>query len=415
MVKSVGLVLLVMMAGCSKDDEDSLNDSASNELSTAERSFGDFVEAGYAVEVPPSPSDEQLLLYEMKWGRRQVANRMRMEVVEAAVPFVVVASLFVVDGAVDLLLNIVPVDKLGDAARAAKRVFEAKRQRRSKQAVDALVGEFDALIDPRTRQFLKLASKLTAEQRRALRYIHRQTGSEKASVTLLRRQLDFQADVQWIAEKLRARAVDGEFIKRFTFDGDFIREYTEHSASPSWAALQRVVDGDRLVEGTRGSLVSKVKGLLGEQAAARRVAEADFAVKHLGRMAERMKMWRGVRYGGSTRSVDIVAMVDDRLLLVGEVKNWASTTWSSQSERARLLRQLGRHNEGVKEMATETYSHSTVAARVLLVVRDGFIDGLTGAQGNVFRAKVKQLGWTIELIPGDRVMSFPALIDELRK
>lgn len=371
----------------------------------ASSSLDAYIEDKLLERLPPVDADV-LEVLSVERERRRLAADMDQAAGAVLGPLAVAAVFFVPEGPVDLFLSVFGGDKLGDMYHAGKRAIAARRAKRlGTQHVD----EFARYLDDGTTEFLDLARQVSRNDRRALRVIYEHTESRTLVMALLRKRAVEDADVEWIAKKLASGRIDTEFARRFTFDTDLVEDITTYKAAPSWRVLQEVVEGRAVDPGVRNSLASKLAGLLGERAAAERVGEAQFLARYFEHpVATQVK--RGVPYGHNG-SVDIVAHGHDAKCMMVEVKNWSSVTWMNQGERNKVLKQLTRHNHGIEEIR----QGREVAARVLMVTDDGYTYGMARADREDFAAKVRALGWTIELIPSDRIGTFGQLIEDLRR
>lgn len=133
-----------------------------------------------------------------------------VEEAEAALaPLAITAALFAVDGPVDLLLNVVPVGKLG---RAYHRGKEALRARKARKLTDQMVSDFARDLEEEHKHILRLVQHLSRAELKALKTIHRHTGSQAVFTALLDRHVRHSADVRWIAAKLERRKAPGRKV-----------------------------------------------------------------------------------------------------------------------------------------------------------------------------------------------------------
>ena len=417
----IGLICLALVfgPGCRHDvdDDDDAVVRIDEYRASNEQQLDDLVERGLEHQLPPPLSEAEQDLQEAKLERARVADDMAIDARAAMAPIAMAAAIFALDGPADLLLSVVPLDKFGDAARLVKRGLKLRRQnKRARQLIkhyDDLLGE----LDGETRAFVRLASKLQRGQRRALKTIDRHTSSPAVIRLLMRKQLKHDADVVWIAKRLEAGKLDGEDVRRFTFDADFVRAFTQYEANPSWKVLMDVVEGRVVPDGKRGSLASKLTGLLGERAAARMVRKRAFAAKLFGSDAFPLTVQRGVGYRGVYGraafhgSLDIVGLTGGDRALVGEVKNWAVGTWQLTFMRQRLFDQLEKHNAGIPLL--EDVARRPTIVKVVLVSGDGFGKLGRNAKKEV-EEELKRLEWAIESIPSRTIEDFGSVIDGLR-
>lgn len=377
-----------------------------------------YIEEQLIDQLPPE-DDSVELLTDMKLERRGYGVRIRESTQRAMAPLLLAASLFVVEGPVDLLLTVVPGHKLGKLFAKGK---EAIHLARSKRLTQKHLDEFAKLLqrDRRSAAFLQRAVQLGKKQQRALRRIHQRTRSEAVVRRLLKQHVDHDADLVWIAgrlqqaEKRLGRGEGAVLVRRFTFGNDLLEDITVYSANPSWAALQQVVENKPLAAKTRASLASKVTGLLGERAAYERLQRGGLIRKYIKRDgAVFTAIDRGVPYRKG--SVDIVAYTDKNELVVAEVKNWGLGTWQDPRSLRKLFAQLKRHNEGLSQIRRGGDAVvSNVSAKVLFVAEDGYKAWGDRGQREAFEKAVNHRGWTIELIPSETIWTFGDLIDVIR-
>lgn len=403
------LFSLVNTSGCG-------NEAPNDEFSLAEQShvfeqkqLDAWVEAGLD-DTLPVVTTEEFELYHLAQHRRQVAETMRASVQSAMAPAVLAASLFAVEGMADLILAITPVHK-------TDRVLDIFRQARRAKANQKHAGDFEELASEVSKitghgldDLVRFGSVLGKEHLNALRTIRRETGSAKTTHTLLAQQIKGHADILWIAKLLDRRYVDHDFIRRFTFDGDIVREYTEYSANPSWKTLHDVASGiTPVAKKTRDSLASKVTGLLGEQAAVAIVRSPTFRRRYMGSDHGPLTLARGVGYGGN-RSIDIVASGQHTAVFV-EVKNWSVVSWMKKSMRNRVMAQLERHNQGVSTMlAGKTPANQH---RFLMVRKYDYEMWKRDARVR-FERELQQLGWIVEPMPVRHIPNFSDLLDSVK-
>lgn len=412
---------LLTTAGCLAGD----NDPPASEKERAtllQYELENLIEEGHDAELPPPMQPERLMLLELKLHRRQVAEGMVTQARSAMVPLALAASMLAPEGAVDLLLSITPVHKLDKAAELGREALQVRRGNKQSRKLLKLYKDFERLLPEDATEFLQLAQKLSRAERRALKTIHRHTHSVNLVQTLMDKHLRGHADVRWIAGKLQREPVDAAFARRFTFDADMVEEYTNHDANPSWKVLESVVERRSVTKEERASLAVKVKGLMGERAAADIVRSPAFSSRHLKQSRqEPPALARGMRYrrassAGKPGSIDIVVFgqsTSEALFI--EVKNMNRDSWNRGAERTRVLEQLARHNEGIEDILARGYERRTVAGRVLMVADDGYKNGIAAKlEREAFETAAGELGWTVEFIPANDIASFDMLIDALK-
>ena len=351
--------------------------------------------------------EDELATLELQMDRQKVARDMSDAAIAAMVPLAITASLFVADGPVDLLLAVVPVSKLGKAYGAGKKAIKlhgnSKKARRLREI-------FAGALDGESEAFLRLASKMSRGDIRALKKIYQHVGSPDVIRALMRQRLQGHADLRWIARKLD----DGEL------DGTFVRRFTLYEANPSWSVLTAVIDNKFVADGKRKWLAKQVKGLMGEEAAAKLIKSNAFARRELkGRRGKRLGVEQGADYSdaeqGVKGSLDIVATSDGADVMFGEVKNWSASTWADAGSRAKCLAQLKRHNAGIERvLEREHLDSSDITSKILFVSARGFKDGMMEEARRKFINAVANLGWRIEYIDSDKIRSFDNIIDDLR-
>ena len=257
-------------------------------------------------------------------------------------PAILIASVFAVEGVGDLLLAIAPVDKIGDVGRLVREARSIRRQKKHAHRLEQIAKELSELTGRSLGDMARYVKALDPAEMRALLVIRKGTKSVKTTRTLLASAMNRNANLVWISKRLDrdTRLFDQDFVRRFTFDSDMVREYTEHSARPSWRTLEDIVSKTAPVSsGTRASLSKKVTGLLGEHAAANIIRSPGFRKMYFPGEDISLSLARGVGYGVKQRSIDIVASARDSVVFA-EVKNWAQVTWNNASKRREVLDQL---------------------------------------------------------------------------
>ena len=105
-------------------------------------------------------------------------------------------------------------------------------------------------------------------------------------------------------------------------------------------------------------------------------------------------------------------MSGERSVVFAEVKNWSVDTWGNSSMRRELLEQLGWHDQGVKQLMGVRRADPPVK---LLMVRQSGYEMFDERKRNEFKGAFEALGWTLELIPDDRIADFSDVLDGLKK
>ena len=322
--------------------------------------------------------------------RRELAENMRTTVAATMVPLAVVAAFFAIEGASDVFLALFPFGKAANLVKGlTRRGKSARRLSQTRRAELAqAMGESEA-------QFVHLARRLEPADLRALGSIVEKVKTPEVINLLLAQCVGGHADLRWIAKHLD----DG------TFDSAFIGHFLRYNANPTWNQLRGLIDNS-LDSKSRGSVVSKMLGFLGEEAGARHVQSEAFSRRYFKR-SEPMAVTRG------EKKLDLVVTDNEGRMLVGETKNWSVETWSNPSQQQELFKQLAKHNGTIDEMA-RTAGNQAVAGRVLLVTERGFT-ALASDKRNEVTRTVKRLGWTVEVIPGENLESMAQFIDRMRK
>lgn len=110
--------------------------------------------------------------------------------------------------------------------------------------------------------------------------------------------------------------------------------------------------------------------------------------------------------------MDLLAYSDKGELLFGEVKNWASDSWTKGWNT--VLDHIDDHNKGITQITKRMHrGASKVTDRVLYVAEEGFMDWDAASRAK-FISAVGNRGWTIEMIPDKYISDFGGLIDRLR-
>lgn len=399
------LLISVVHIGCGKDAE--FNDIPVSRV-FEQQTLDELVEDGLDDAFPIVPP-ERIELLTIREHRSRIATAMQTEVQSAMAPLTLAASLFAIEGAADLLLAITPVHH---AKHLGQLFREGHRLRKQSKKLDKLAAQLSDISGHPLDELVRITKAVDAQTLAALKKIRSKTESAKTTHKLMLQDLNGKADAQWIARQLDRRAVDRDFVRRFEFDGDLVREYTEHSAHPPWNTLQELsYPNPHVTRAARNSLASKVTGLMAERAATDIVRSHAFRRRYFANDSTALSLARGVGYGGN-RSIDIVASGQHRAVFV-EVKNWSDTTWDSASQRRKVIAQLKRHNDGVRTLlAGKTMSQPP--AKLLMVRKDGFEMMLDDEREKLLDA-IKQRGWTVELIPDQQIAGFSDLIDSVKQ
>lgn len=372
------------------------------------------IESGLQSELPPPMQREEQEFYEVKLHRRQIADKIAARTESALAPLAVAAAVFAPQGAADLVLSVFPVHRLGEAAEFARKAWMLRATNKRSRRLITLHKQFETELSDDARAFFQLAQKLRRAERRALETLAQHTGSPSVVSTLMARHLRGEADVVWLASKLKRKHIDKDFVRRFTFDGDFVKEFSTYDAHPSWSVLKDVVVGRTVADGKRNSLMYKLHGLLGERAAADMLQGPVLAARYF-KSTSRVLIGRGVSYRtlrGREGSIDIMARCDGKVLFA-EVKNLAAKSWS-EAGQARILAQLKRHNRGIEAITARSNEPGTVTGKVLMVAEKGYDEGMRGDRQKTFAEALEKLGWTLELIPARRIPSGDAVINSLK-
>jgi hypothetical protein len=348
---------------------------------------------------PLTPEEQEIETYQT--ANKQYAEAVRQKTEAAVQPLIMIASFFEIDGPVDLLLTVVPVDKL--AGKLFKVGREALAARRARKLEQALIKEFEGLLDKEAKAFFKLAQSMSKTEVRALKTIQNAVNSPALIESLMNRSIAGTANLAWIAKKLEKGHIDGNFVRAFT-----------HAESGlEWKVFEDIVERRKVHPDVRKGFASQIKGLLGEEAAYKLVRTEGFAQKVLGGRAgaKLKKIWREIPYGGP-KSLDLFAETDKAELIAGEVKHWNTKTWLSKQND--LLDQLERHNKGIDDVA-RAMSHkiSDVKKKILFVSKEGFT-GLTEATQAKLITGIGKKGWTLQFIEDASIESFDELIDRMR-
>lgn len=376
---------------------------ASPEL--AEQLLDEFVEQQEAAANPPdqplTPEEREIADYQA--ANQAYAETIRQKTEQAVQPLIFIASLFEIDGPVDLLLAVMPVDKIG--AKLFSLGKDAIKARKTRKLEALLAKEFEHL-DEEAKGFIKLAREMSKGEVRALKKINAAVKDHTVIEALMKSSIDNHADLEWIAKKLEKGRIDA----------DFIRGYTKSASHPSWSVFEDVVEGRKVTQDARESLAFKLKGFLGEEAAVKMAKTEDFAKRMFGEGSKIHSVEREMTYAKAIDdlkgSLDLVAINDKSELVVGEVKNLSTDTWIS--DRNKVLAQLDRHNQGIAEVAKAMKRRaSDVKKKILFVSENGF-NGMSKLMRTTFIERVEQMGWKIEEIPDANIESFGHLIDRVR-
>jgi hypothetical protein len=96
-----------------------------------------------------------------------------------------------------------------------------------------------------------------------------------------------------------------------------------------------------------------------------------------------------------------------------EVKDWGAESWNFDLARGGVLEQLRRHNEGIPGIMAGMSGTRALTDRVLMVHRGGF-DAMDPDKRATLLSALRDLGWTIDFLPGDDRYGLQHLIDALR-
>lgn len=361
-----------------------------------------YIEEQEAAENPPDRplSAEEREIADYESANKAYAETIRQKTEQAVQPLIFIASLFEIDGPIDLLLAVMPVDKIG--AKLFSLGKDAIKSRRARKLEQLLAKEFGHL-DEEAKGFVKLARAMSKSEVRALKTINEAAQSHTLIVALMKRSIAETADLKWIAKQLEKGRIDANFIRGFT----------KAESGPAWNVFEDIVEGRKVADKTRNSLASKVTGFLGEQAAEKLVKTESFAKSMLGgRVGAKVEqVLREVPYRGG-KSLDLVAISEKSELIIGEVKHWSTETWMTDSKK--VLDQLDRHNAGILEVAKAMSRRaSDVKKKVLFVSANGF-NGVDKLARNKIIAAVESRGWVVERIRDSDIETFGNLIDRLR-
>lgn len=374
------------------------------------------VEIGLEPDLPRTMSYEQREITEIAQYRRRVADDMGIRARVSMAPLAIAATFFAVDGPVDFMLSVIPLDKLGEAVTVARHAFRLRDRAQHSNKLIKLQRQFESALSERSREFLQLSQALTSDERRALRALHKRTASKNIVHMLMRKHLDHTADVRWIAGQLERGAIDRAFVQRFTFDKDIVEDITDYDANISWRTLQDVVARRPVMPSARASLNRKIAGLMAERAARQMLASPGFAARYL-RTAQPIATVTGLRYQrgmprGTQGSLDIIGSTRDGHMVFVEVKHYASGSWNERWQR--VVAQLERHDGGIEEHLSDSRTSRRVAAKVLMVSQRGYDEWDDNKQRSAFLARLQRIHWQLALIPSNRINSFNTLIDSLR-
>ncbi|MEM9493071.1 MAG: hypothetical protein AAGC55_28235, partial [Myxococcota bacterium] len=221
------MILAALLAcasvGCKDDilDDDDDSDEAVQAWATSE--LDQLLEDGLRHQRPVTLSAAEVEVREVILYRRQVAERMGHEAHAVLAPLALAAALFAPEGAVDLLLTVFPVHRVGEVGGVVRKAFKLRRENRKARELVRYMDDLLVRLDADGRDFVQLAARLRRAERRALKVIFERTGSPGLVHILMRRHLDHQADVRWIARMLERGGLSREFVHRYTvFDGDLV-------------------------------------------------------------------------------------------------------------------------------------------------------------------------------------------------
>ena len=388
--------------GTAKDYRELAEQWVDLDPSLATQELETLIAEGDAARMPARAlSDEEQQIDDYHAANKAYADTVKLKTQQAVAPLVFVLELFAIDGPVDLLLSVVPVEKIG--AHVFKLGKKALAARKARKLEKLLIKEFEENLDEEAKAFLKLARGLSTKEVRALKTIHAKLQSPALIRSLMERSLRGTADLEWLAKKLEKNKVDSGFVRSFTLA----------ESGPSWQALRDVVEKDAISAEARAGLAAQLKGLLGEEAASTLVKGEQFAKSAFkGRKSSKVDtLLREVPYGAK-ESLDLVGVSDKAELVFGEVKHWSADTWAA--ERKELFAQLDRHNAGIPKItAALSRRPSDVAKKIVFVSEEGF-KGMTDRLRKDVVSEVTSRGWELQLIPDANIGTFGELVDKLR-
>lgn len=355
---------------------------------------------------------EAQIIEDMRQDRLDRAYAIRARTAAAMVPLTVVASFFAIEGASDLFLAAFP------GRMATDLVEELARLRRAGKAARALeespqLRHLHDLLDDQQARFLRGVRKLDPRQRGALLEIGNKVAENTRPaviIALMEGATKGHADLAWIAAKLR----------KGHFDGAFVTNFTRYDARPTWRQLQMLLDNS-IAPATRASLVSKLAGFRGEEAAAKLVEKQWFREKYLmkakGKARTKAKAEpKDLRVLRGDGSLDLVVWAEDESAAVfAEVKNWSGPSWLTGREKVK--EQLRLHNQRI-ELLLEQRSRAAQPEKInkLLMVEENGWMLLDPRVRGTFEREIAALGrWKLQVMPGRVSEDTGQFIDRLRK
>lgn len=220
---------------------------------------------------------------------------------------------------------------------------------------------------------------------------------------MLRANVEKSVDLVWI-EKM---------ILNQKFNSNFVNKFTRYEAKPNWNALKKHILGKSMKKSERSSLMMKLKGFLGEEAAERMIKKK--LKQGLGKYE---KVRRGYHYGKGSIDFYTEKLVGNKIQFdFFEVKNWAPEIWLFEDKmRKGLLAQLRRHNKGIDKFLTKTVG-GTQGKKILYLEEKGYLKGLMRLPNktkNSMLMEIEKLGWKIEVMPTKNVESVTSYIERLK-
>lgn len=330
---------------------------------------------------------------ELRAERKRYARDIQQATAGAMAPLVLVASVFAVESAADVFLNLFPVGKAADAVHALRK---ARKARKAARQMDEAMQQLAGALDDQQTKFLRAARHLPAGDVQALVGISERVHAPETVVQLMTRAARGEADLPWL-EKM---------LKKGRFDGAFVEHFTRFDAHPSWRELRAVLD-NQISQEARGSFMSKLVGFLGEEGAARHAISDWFQRRH--------GLGKGVKVQRGHESLDLMVVDDEaKVLMFAEVKNWGDTSWHVDIYIDRLVRQLSEHDARIAEVVEKkSRGESYKVKKLLMVAEDGY-STVHIERRKAIIAKLSQ-GWEVSIIPTDAIEDAGDFIDRLRR
>ena len=160
------LCVTCALGGCNGGDDPTVDELYAPDM---QAELDALVDQGLEDELPPRLAEDELIEVEVRLHRRQIGSDTVAAAAGVMAPLAVAVAMFAPEGAVDLVLAVMPVHKLGKAMEVAREAFDVRRaNKRSKKLIE-LLEDFQSHLSGDAAEFLRLAGRMSRDERRAIR------------------------------------------------------------------------------------------------------------------------------------------------------------------------------------------------------------------------------------------------------